>query len=137
MEGPPPSRGIASAGSGQNSPFSEIISMVVEPIVNAAKGGLEKISSADVLSQVDELNLNLAKLSQGKSAETTSEKSAESAAPAEFNVNTSASNSPSLIDSDNEERSDNEDADLCHVVESEDLGPDQIRERNYKTKSNT
>jgi hypothetical protein len=74
MGGPPPTRGIASAGGGQNAPLSEIISMVVEPLVNAAKGGLEKISSADVLSIVDEMNRktlskstgNLAKLGDGR-----------------------------------------------------------------------
>ena len=56
MGGPPPSRGIAGASSGQNSPLSEIISIVVEPIVTAAKYGFEKISSADFLSMCDQLN---------------------------------------------------------------------------------
>ena len=43
MGSPPPTRGIASAGSGQNSPLSEIVIMVIEPVVSRAKCGFEKI----------------------------------------------------------------------------------------------
>ena len=56
MEGPPPTRGIASAAMAQNSPISEIIYMVVEPLVSGAKFGFEKISGTDFLSQVDQMN---------------------------------------------------------------------------------
>ena len=65
MDGPPPTRGIAGASSGQNSPLSEIISMVVEPVVTNAKFGFEKISGTDMLSQVDQMN----NLRRDKSAE--------------------------------------------------------------------
>ena len=56
MDGPPPSRGIASACSAQNNPLSEIISMVVEPLVTAADYGNEQISTSDFLSLIDKLN---------------------------------------------------------------------------------
>ena len=59
MGGPPPSRGIASAASSQNSPLSEIVSMVIEPVVSSAKYGFEKISGNDVLSQLDQGTLSL------------------------------------------------------------------------------
>ena len=55
MDGPPPTRGIAGASSGQNSPLSEIISMVVEIVVTDAKFGFEKISATDMLSHVDQM----------------------------------------------------------------------------------
>ena len=56
MGGPPPSRGIAGASSGQNNPLSEIVSLVVEPLVSAMKHGFEKISSADALNTIKKLN---------------------------------------------------------------------------------
>ena len=59
MGGPPPTRGIAGASSGQNCPLSEIVSMLCEPIATSSKHGFEKISSSDVLSQIDKLNSNL------------------------------------------------------------------------------
>ena len=65
MGGPPPTRGIASANSGQNVHMSEIISLIVEPIVDSMTGGLEKISTADVLASVDELNQKLSSSQTG------------------------------------------------------------------------
>ena len=56
MGGPPPTRGIAGASSGQNGPLSELISLICEPLAASTKHGFEKISSSDVLSKIDEIN---------------------------------------------------------------------------------
>ena len=71
MGGPPPTRGIASASSGQNSHLSEIVSLFIEPVVNAMKGGMEQISTPDTLSKIDEVNAKTK--SQSASLTSTSE----------------------------------------------------------------
>ena len=53
---PPPSRPVVSAGSGQNDHLSEIISHILEPIVNMNPGGMEMTSTGDFLALVDGIN---------------------------------------------------------------------------------
>ena len=53
---PPPSRPVASAGSGQNDHLSEIISHILEPIVKMRPGGMEVTSTGDFIARVEEVN---------------------------------------------------------------------------------
>jgi hypothetical protein len=52
----PPSRPIASGNSGQNVHMSELTSEIVESVVTAYKGGVEIISTEDMLAKWDKLN---------------------------------------------------------------------------------
>ena len=52
----PPSRPVASAGSGQNYHFSENVSQILEPVANTWKGGMESSSTPDMVSKIKELN---------------------------------------------------------------------------------
>ena len=56
MGGAPPSRPVASAGSGQNDHFSENVSQMLEPVANTWKGGMESSSTPDMVSKIKELN---------------------------------------------------------------------------------
>ena len=56
MGGSPPSRPVASAGSGQNDNFSEVASIMLEPVANQWKGGMEAQSTPDMVSLIEELN---------------------------------------------------------------------------------
>ena len=56
MGGCPPFRPVASAGSGQNDNFSEVASILLEPVANQWKGGMEVQSTPDMVSLVEELN---------------------------------------------------------------------------------
>jgi hypothetical protein len=52
----PPSRPIASGNSGQNVHMSELTSEIVESVVTAYIGGVEIISTEDMLAKWDKLN---------------------------------------------------------------------------------
>ena len=52
----PPSRPVASAGSGQNDNFSENVSQSLEPVTNTWRGGMEANSTMDVVDKIEELN---------------------------------------------------------------------------------
>ena len=52
----PPSRPIASGNSGQNIHMSELTSEILESVVTAYKGGVEIISTEDMLAKWDALN---------------------------------------------------------------------------------
>ena len=56
MGGSPPSRPVASAGSGQKDNVSEVASIMLEPVANKWKGGMEVQSTPDMVSLVEELN---------------------------------------------------------------------------------
>ena len=56
MGGAPPSRPVASAGSGQNDHYSEMASQLLEPVANQWKGGMEAQSTPDMVHLVEELN---------------------------------------------------------------------------------
>ena len=51
-----PTRPVASANSGMNMHFSELVSQVLEPVANMWEGGLEVISTDDFISNLDRLN---------------------------------------------------------------------------------
>ena len=51
-----PTRPVASGNSGMNLHLSEVISLILEPVANVFKEGLEVISKDDMLSKVDDLN---------------------------------------------------------------------------------
>ena len=52
----PPSRPIASGNSDQNVHMSEITSEIVESCVTAYRGGVEIISTEDLMAKWDKLN---------------------------------------------------------------------------------
>ena len=52
----PPSRPIASGNTGQNVHMSELTSELIESVVTAYKGGVEIISTEDMLAKWDDLN---------------------------------------------------------------------------------
>lgn len=52
----PPTRPVAAGNAGMNIHISEIVSEVVEPLVSNIEGGLEIISTEDMLAWIDELN---------------------------------------------------------------------------------
>ena len=56
MGGVAPTRPVASANSGANVHFSELLSQTIEPLANKFVGGMEWISTCDMLSDVDKLN---------------------------------------------------------------------------------
>ena len=52
----PPGRPIASGNGGQNIHMSELTSEIIESVVTAYKGGVEIISTEDMLAKWDALN---------------------------------------------------------------------------------
>ena len=54
---PPPTRHVAGGHVGMNLHMSEILSDILEPIVENIPGGEEVISTEDFLARIDELNL--------------------------------------------------------------------------------
>ena len=56
LGGAPPSRPVASAGSGQNDHMSETISQMLEPVANTWKKGMEVNSTQDFISKMDKIN---------------------------------------------------------------------------------
>ena len=61
----PPSRPVASAGSGLNDNYSETVSQALEPVANSWKGGMEKNSTGDMVDSIESLN----KVNEGKELE--------------------------------------------------------------------
>ena len=53
----PPGRPIASGNGGQNIHMSELTSEIIESVVTAYKGGVEIISTEDMLAKWDKLNI--------------------------------------------------------------------------------
>ena len=52
----PPSRPVASAGSGANDNMSETVSQALEPVANMWRGGMEANSTCDLVDKVENLN---------------------------------------------------------------------------------
>ena len=52
----PPTRPVAAGNTGMNIHISEVVSEVIEPLVETFVGGLEIISTEDMLAHIDELN---------------------------------------------------------------------------------
>ena len=52
----PPSRPVASAGSGANDNMSETISQALEPVANIWRGGMEANSTCDVIDKIESMN---------------------------------------------------------------------------------
>ena len=55
----PPTRPVAAGNRGQNQHMSEVVSDFVEPVVDSFEGGLEIISTEDMLARLDEINKRL------------------------------------------------------------------------------
>ena len=56
MGGLPPTRPVASGNSGMNMHFSELVSNVMEPVANMVEGGMEIISTDDMISKINKRN---------------------------------------------------------------------------------
>ena len=56
MGTPPPTRPVAAGNMGMNQHISEVVSDFIEPVVDTFEGGLEIISTEDMLARIDELN---------------------------------------------------------------------------------
>ena len=70
----PPTRNVAGGHRGMNLYLSEIISDILEPIVETLAGGEEVISTEDLLARIDKLNMEMVKWSpytwwEGKTVE--------------------------------------------------------------------
>ena len=56
LGGAPPTRPIASGNQGMNVHISELNSEVIESVVTAYDGGVEVISTEDMIARLEELN---------------------------------------------------------------------------------
>ena len=62
----PPTRHVAGGHLGMNLHMSEIISDILEPLVETIKGGVEVISTEDLLARIEELNQRFSDWSEHK-----------------------------------------------------------------------